>query len=411
MSIKPIIHFIFAVALCLTAKAQNTIPTLTQTQCTEDFEYLYNALKASYPYFGINKRVYNTDWLSKKDEYINAIKKAESNKAFFKIIIEALNDLNNGHTDAYPTIIYSYFYNGFKQAVAQYPKYKPYVDELEKTDSIRSSYWKRINRELYFPELLNNNDNNTTVEETITETPENIEVNFIDSISTAMVHVKSFSYDLVEQDAGKLKQFFDKAHKYNNLIIDIQGNDGGSTEYWLDNMIPHIINDTINYPLVYGFKNSERLKKFKPSYFKNTIAYEDIALPNMPSELRDGSYLFRKEYVSIAPTPTSKEYSGNIYLLVDNEVFSSSEALAYFCKATNFARVVGEKTNGDGVGTDPLLVTLPNSGIVIRFTGEMGLNPDGSANDETKTVPDIIIKANSKEERRHKLLNYINTKK
>lgn len=67
-------------------------------------------------------------------------------------------------------------------------------------------------------------------------------------------------------------------------------------------------------------------------------------------------------------------------------------------------KVVGERTNGDGVGTDPLLLTLPNSGIVIRFTGEMGLNPDGSANEEMKTIPDVLIKANSGEERLKQLL-------
>ena len=107
---------------------------------------------------------------------------------------------------------------------------------------------------------------------------------------------------------------------------------------------------------------------------------------------------------------TDGTFAVETHLLVDDIVFSSAETLAYFCKSTKFATVVGEKTNGDGVGTDPLLLTLPKSGIVIRFTGEMGLNPDGSANDESKTVPDLIIKASSKKERVIKLLNYIRNK-
>lgn len=318
-----------------------------------------------------------------------------------------MNDLNNDHTDSYPTIIYNYFYEGCKQAVVQHPIFQNYVTELEKTDSIRSKYWKEINRELFFPELKNEK---TNAGETKTEVPENVETNFADSLSTAIIHVKSFGYEYVEKDADTLKHFFNKAQNYKNLIIDIQGNDGGSTEYWMLNMVPHLIKDTISTPVFYGFKNSDRLKKFKPFYFKDTIAYKEIELPNMPKELKDGSYLFRKDDMVIAPISDKRKYTGNIYLLVDHEVFSSSEALAYFCKATNFATVVGEKTNGDGVGTDPLLLTLPNSGIVIRFTGEMGLNPDGSANDETKTVPDLIIKASNKKERRQRLLNHIKQK-
>ncbi|MCT4629484.1 S41 family peptidase [Winogradskyella sp.] len=104
---------------------------------------------------------------------------------------------------------------------------------------------------------------------------------------------------------------------------------------------------------------------------------------------------------------TNKAYSGKIYLLVDEAVFSSSEALAFFCKATNFATVVGETTSGNGVGTDPLLITLHHSGVVIRFTREMGLNLDGSANEKTKTEPDVLIKASNKIERRNILLKQI----
>ena len=87
-----------------------------------------------------------------------------------------------------------------------------------------------------------------------------------------------------------------------------------------------------------------------------------------------------------------KAFNGKIYLLVDGEVFSSSETFAYFSKATKFATIIGERTGGDGIGTDPLITTLPNSGISIRYTGEMGLNIDGSANEEMRTKPDFEIK-------------------
>jgi hypothetical protein len=34
---------------------------------------------------------------------------------------------------------------------------------------------------------------------------------------------------------------------------------------------------------------------------------------------------------------------------------------------------------------------LPNSGIIIRFSSCMGLNPDGTANEEYHTTPDIYV--------------------
>lgn len=381
---------------------------LTQKEKLEDFTYLYNELKESYPYFGINKRVFKTDWLSNKHEYIEAIKTTTNDTAFFNVFSGILNDLHNDHTDAYPTIVYSYFYDAYKYGATQDSIYTLYVKELEKTDAMRSKYWEEINRELFFSDQ---NDTDTEKDIPSTKAPENIEINFIDSLSTATIHVQSFSYEYVEKDADTLKYFFNKAYHYKNLIIDIQGNDGGSTEYWMQNMIPHLIADTISTPVVYAFKNSDRLRKFKPDYFKNTIEFKDVQLPNTPEELKDNNYVFRRGDLTINPLKDSKKYSGKIYLLVDHDVFSSSETLAFFCKATGFATVVGEKTSGDGVGSDPLLITLPNSGIVIRFTGEMGLNPDGSANDETKTVPDVMIKASSTHERRQKLLNFLNKDK
>lgn len=403
---KTYLFLILNLLLTCSLFAQTEFRQLSQSEKLEDFNYLYKELEAAYPYFGINKRVFKTDWLANKDKYINSIKETTDNKSFFKVFNGILNDLNNGHTDAYPTIIYSYFYDAYQYGVSQDSMYLIYVKELEKSDTLRTAYWKEINRALFFPELEKDAaETNEPQEEEVK--PDNVETWFVDSLSTAIIHVRSFSYDYVEEDAEILQRFFDTVYNYKNLIIDIQGNDGGSTEYWMENMIPYMIDEAISYPLVYGFKNCERLKKFKPYYFENTIPYEAIGLPNMPEELKGGSYLFRKDSITIDPITDNKGYSGKTYLLVDNEVYSSSEALAYFCKATNFATVAGEKTSGDGVGTDPLLLTLPNSGIVIRFTGEMGLNPDGSANDETKTVPDLIIKAANKKERRGKLLNYI----
>lgn len=79
--------------------------------------------------------------------------------------------------------------------------------------------------------------------------------------------------------------------------------------------------------------------------------------------------------------------------------------LAVFSKATRWATVVGKTTSGDGIGSDPNLVSIPGTGLVFRFSGGMGLNPDGSANEETKTIPDVIIEAKNSKERLQKLLD------
>jgi hypothetical protein len=58
-----------------------------------------------------------------------------------------------------------------------------------------------------------------------------------------------------------------------------------------------------------------------------------------------------------------------------------------------FNTLVGETTGGDGIGDDPAICVLPNSGYIFRFTKEMGLTSDGTCNFEHKTEPDIKVSA------------------
>lgn len=58
---------------------------LTIDEKVEDFQYMYNILLENYPYFDLNKRVNNINWITKKDEFIREIKKLkmiESSKRY-----------------------------------------------------------------------------------------------------------------------------------------------------------------------------------------------------------------------------------------------------------------------------------------------------------------------------------------
>ena len=48
----------------------------------------------------------------------------------------------------------------------------------------------------------------------------------------------------------------------------------------------------------------------------------------------------------------------------------------------------------DGVGAlDPVFVVLPNSGLLVRYNMLLGLNADGTPNQEAGTTPDILSPA------------------
>lgn len=84
-------------------------------------------------------------------------------------------------------------------------------------------------------------------------------------------------------------------------------------------------------------------------------------------------------------------------MLVDDGVFSSSESFAAFCKGSGWATLVGSYTGGDGIGIDPVMVTLPNSGMVVRFPAILGLNPDWTANEEFHTRLNALVEMNAED--------------
>lgn len=78
------------------------------------------------------------------------------------------------------------------------------------------------------------------------------------------------------------------------------------------------------------------------------------------------------------------------WVLVSRCVYSASEQFTCFCKQTGWATVVGEQTGGDGLGENPILLLLPDSGLLLEFSNTVGENPDGSM-DVEGTAPDILL--------------------
>jgi hypothetical protein len=84
-----------------------SIKQLTQKEKLADFEYMYKILKENYPYFDVNKRLNDVDWLANKNDYISKIKAAADDESFFNTMNAILSDLHNGHTCMFDKNIYS----------------------------------------------------------------------------------------------------------------------------------------------------------------------------------------------------------------------------------------------------------------------------------------------------------------
>ena len=84
------------------------------------------------------------------------------------------------------------------------------------------------------------------------------------------------------------------------------------------------------------------------------------------------------------------ETSARRWVLIDGGVYSSADKFACFCRSTGWATLVGTRTSGDGMGATPVLILLPESGLLVRFSVMAGENPDGSINAAAGTAPDLL---------------------
>ena len=178
------------------------------------------------------------------------------------------------------------------------------------------------------------------------------------------------------------------------MIIDIRENSGGDDMYWMANVISPLTKKPItvdNYIFTRG-DYGKPFYKARNIKLKSIDDLDDSTLKQMPEDIKKNFDCYWISSQTINPID-SIDFNGKIYLLVDNCVYSASESFAAFCKESGFATLVGETTSGDGIGIDPLLFHLPNSGLVIRFSSTLGLNGDFTINEEVKTVPDVEVPA------------------
>ncbi|WP_243428940.1 S41 family peptidase [Clostridium botulinum] len=391
---KRLFTFLISTLMLFFIGCSSSTPTLNNTknlkplsteEKLEDFEYMYKILEENYPYFEVNKRMNNLDWLSKKDDYISMIKTTTNDMDFFNTLEKILSELNNGHTDMISK-------ERFSRIKALYEQ-----DRKSNKAWIKKLNDPKVLQRYSFNSNHKNSDLSSSNKDNIIR--DNVNTKIFEEGKAAYLSIKSLNSFNIENDFKKILPFLKEIKDYKGLIIDIRGNGGGDTRYWTDNLVPALINEALsssNYTVYRGGNLTEEFVQCRwNGGYNNFNSISDIdkeKLTNMPKELKDDFKYYCSHITNISPK-SPIDFKGKIYLLVDKDVFSSSEAFASFAKSTKFATLIGEKTGGDGIGSDPAIAFLPNSGYIFRFPKEMGLAADGSCNFECKTEPDIIIDA------------------
>jgi hypothetical protein len=213
------------------------------------------------------------------------------------------------------------------------------------------------------------------------------------------VHVGSMTKDASHKTA--LREYFSQVKDLPALIIDIRGNPGGYDPGWKEHIVGQLAAEPVSVTVGMAHRSAELAESSVRVVLSDEhpwVAAEDLvsrdplAKANLPPELLTDEFSEIMLYdIEVSPAPDSLRYQGKVFLLVDSGVYSASEMFAAFAKASGWATLVGSCTGGDGIGCTPAVIVLPNSGMAVKFPPILGLNPDWTANEETHTIPDIIV--------------------
>lgn len=220
------------------------------------------------------------------------------------------------------------------------------------------------------------------------------------------MRLSSLPYEKISVDSLRIASFLSTISEADYLIIDIQGNSGGSELYWSRLVVSRLIPKPITYFSTQIVRGGEINREYCPEFFEEAESLTGEVCSGLPDELYDGTFYLRKYPCEVAASDPIA-FRGKIYLLVDRKVFSSAGGWADFCKQTGWATVVGETTGVQGIGRDPIVISLPESGLLLRYPYCNGINADGTFNGEVGVRPDIEIHGKDRNERLQNLIEYL----
>ena len=349
-----------------------------QSLYAEDYNVLWETLESAYPYLPyLEEQGIDIEGLRRR--YASELESVDSEDEFYALVQSLLGELRNfAHLNLVtPELYQSYYYI--------YMLNDGLVGEDNSAPFKAVLLSPNLSERYQPPESLESDEAQETA-----EPGSGSSYMYYSDCDALYIKIPSFAQELVEKDSGIVYDALEKYTEAEHIIFDIRGNSGGSDRYWMDNLVA-----PLGGSFGFSYRCYYRASEIFDSYYAalETMPVSDIGdAPDWVEKLGLDRYCYYGVEMALPGESGSEVLQGEYkrWLLIDENVYSASEKFACFCKATGWATVVGKPTAGDGLGPTPILVMLPDSGLLVRFSCEVGENPDGTINAVVGTSPDVL---------------------
>lgn len=270
--------------------------------------------------------------------------------------------------------------------------------KLYNTDGVKNNGWQKVLQNQQTQELYQYlKEQETQVSEEEFEYPE-VKCSYDIERKAVIFKIATFTDAVVERDEDFIRGYVETLGdvEIDHVIFDLSGNGGGNDMYWMENIVEPFGEDYEWTDWLYVRDTEMMISFFFDEFFScSPEPVENISghpLPGFVEELGLTHYIANFQKLSSAPSLPKNVLDASRWIIIDGGVCSSAENFVEFCKEMEWATLVGQPTLGDGSGITPVLYALPNTGLLIRFRGTAGENPDGTLNTLAGTKPDVFVR-------------------
>ena len=352
----------------------SSAPAEEQGPYSADYELLWEALETDYPYLDyLRGKGVDVDRI--RESYAEQVRQAQDADEFAAILGRMFLAMQNtAHLWVVSREDFPYFYSAYME----------YIDPWRETvEAAAQAGYYSLSTESGSP------DGNG-----LGYLPP-VKVTWYADCSTLCITVRTFAHEAVERDRDVIWQAIAQYPDAENIVFDISNNSGGDTGYWMANIVAPFGEDQA-FDLRMYYRDSPRNRLYVDAivdaFFAESLPLEEVEAPAAWAEELGLDSVIVGE-LQIKGTPKIQS-NAKRWVIVNGVVYSSAEAFVCFCKSTGWATVIGTQTGGDGVGFDPALLLLPDSGLLVRFSIVAGESPGGGMNIEG-TAPDVELKTGS----------------
>lgn len=376
-NLKIILPFFFLILMILLGysfcREENVRSEFKNEQLVEDFDYLWGVLENEYIFLPVlEERSIDIDNIRRSTRE-QIIKQKPDIELYYNLLDEMFAKMD-------------YFAH---LSLVDWHNYKIYKEHYNSEESPETE-WKNVlqnhqTKFIYEQVLSKRNLNYSNVDFS------DIEGTYYENQKVLVFRIKSFDPSFLNRNANFISNYIESlgAAQIDHIVFDITGNIGGSDLVWRENIVK-VFGGDYEWKYYLYLRNTELMKKYYKNFDVQLIRnqLEQDKIPLFCNQLGLTDYYIVEDEISGILQVNEEAANAKRWVLIDNKVYSAADSFASFCKMTGWATLVGTTTKGDGMGITPLLITLPNTGLLMRFSGTASANEEGNLNAIYGTIPE-----------------------